>query len=238
MPRFYWLKPPQTPRYTGSVNAAHKWGLPGVHCSACGATWSDGADAYPSVDLSGLPDHEEFEEPRPEPFEEFARLRERVRSLVPPHLPLGPGTEFGPLVGSAMGSFGQLHLPNPWTLLARREAVEKLREAGPRGVKGCPMEVRFRQKNHPDLLELELEPHGALHPDCIPSDREPLCTTCGRDAFRRPDEPLLERASLPEHLDLFRLAGYTTMILCTERFHDAVQRVALDEVVFRELPVR
>jgi len=238
MTRFYWLRPPQPSRHTGYINARHKWGLPGVHCPACGVTWSDGSDAYPSVSLSELPERSELEEPRPEPFNEFERLRERVRPLVPSHIPLWPGTKFGPLVGSATGTFGHLYMQNPWTLLARREAVERLREVGVQGLKGCPTEVRFRQKNHPDLLEMELEPYGVLHPDCIPLDREPLCAKCGRDAYRRPEDPVLEAASMPEHTDLFRLKGYTTMILCTEHFRDAVERLELDGVAFRELPAR
>jgi uncharacterized double-CXXCG motif protein len=107
MTKFYRVRADQASRHTGNINAAHQWGLPGVHCPACGVTWSNGTDAYPSVDLSELPNRHEYEEPRPEPFDEFARLREQVRPLVPPGTPLGPGSDFGPLVGTASGSFGR-----------------------------------------------------------------------------------------------------------------------------------
>jgi hypothetical protein len=44
-------------------------------------------------------------------------------------------------------------------------------------------------------------------------------------------------ATLPQDLDLFRLAG--TMIIGTERFVEAVRRLGYEQdIAFRELPVR
>lgn len=71
-----------------------------------------------------------------------------------------------------MGYFGQLFMQNPWSLYMRREALERLQQAGIRGLQGCPINVRFRQKNHPHLLELQLELHGQYHARgrrCLPS---------------------------------------------------------------------
>jgi uncharacterized double-CXXCG motif protein len=238
--KFYLLDPEKAPRYKGDINAAHQWGLPGVHCPACGAIWSKGSDAYPSVDLSSMPERKEFERPRPEPFAEFARLRELVRPWAPPGIPLWPGTKFGPLVGAAAGTFGPFFFQNPWTLLARRETLERLEPEGLRGLKGCRTELRFRKKEHPELLEFELHPFGQLHADCLPPDLSPPCGTCGRQGLKLPEGPILEAASLPTHVDLFRLAGYMTLIISTERFAEVVLRLGLGEgeIVFRELPVR
>jgi hypothetical protein len=61
---------------------------------------------------------------------------------------------------------------------------------------------------------------------------------CGRDSFRLPEELLLEAASLPTHIDLFRLANFLTVLICTQRFAEAVQRLELDEIVFRDVPLR
>lgn len=158
MTRFYQMREDKASRYTGTIDAAHQWGLPGVHCPTCGATWAGGFDAYPSVDLSGLPNRHEYEEPRPEPFEEFARLREQVLPLLPPGTSLKPGSSFGPLVGAGTGSFGSFCFQNPWTLLVRPEALAKLQAEGLRGLKGCRTKLRFRQKNPPELLELEIHP--------------------------------------------------------------------------------
>jgi hypothetical protein len=56
---------------------------------------------------------------------------------------------------------------------------------------------------------------------------------------RRPDEPLLDAATLPSHLDLFRMEDMVTMIIATERFVEAVRRLGYEQdILFRELPLR
>jgi uncharacterized double-CXXCG motif protein len=238
--RFYLLDDVPNRRYSGWYTYGHKWGLPGVHCPACDATWGTTADAYPSVDLSHLPAQEQkkYSARVEEDFAEFERLREQVRPLVPPGVHLWPGTTFGPMDGSAQGEFGPLVLVHSWELLMRREPLERLQAEGLRGLKGCRTALRFRKKNPPELLEMELLPRGELHPDCLP-ERPPPCPKCEGDGFKRPEEPILDAATLPQDLDLFRLAGFETMIIGTERFVEAVQRLGYEhDLAFRELPVR
>jgi uncharacterized double-CXXCG motif protein len=240
MTRFFWMDEDKaaTKKHGGYFDAWHKWGLPGVKCHTCGVTWSSSGHEYPCVDLSRLPERGEFEKARPEPFPEFARLRELVRPLAPPNAVLPPGTGFGPLEGSASGKFGPFAWLGGLLLLVRGDALERLQAEGVRGLLACPTALRFRQKNPPELLDLQIVPHGRLHPDCIPPDVPPPCATCGRHAFTRPDEPILDAASLPEHLDLFRVGNFATMVIGTERLKDAVHRLALDGIRFRELPTR
>lgn len=240
--KFYRIREDESPRYTGNLNAAHKWMLPGIQpCSGCGLGGKDSAAHYPCVDLSHLPEEEQkkLSDPWPVPREEFVRLRELVRPLVPSGAELESGTEFGPLTGTATGYFGQLFMQNPWSLYVRREALVKLQSAGMRGLQGCPLDVRFRQKNHPELLELQLEVRGRFHPDCLPREREPPCLTCGEDkGFSLPQPPILAAASLAEDLDVFRLADWSTLVIASERMVEAVGRLALDGVTFQELAVR
>jgi len=238
MPRFYWLVEAKEPRYTGQLDATHKWGLPGLHCPACDSTWAGSASAFPSVDLTALPEAAKFEKARPEPFDEFIRLRELVRPLVPLGAQLLPGAEFGPLEGKASGSFGQFFIQSSWMPLIRREALERLQATGLQGVRAFPTALRFRQKNSPELLELEIAAHGKLHPDCFPPGTIGPCEKCGRLGIRRPENMLLDGASLPEHLDLFRLANFETTLVGTERFVNAVRQLGLDGIDCRELPVR
>lgn len=240
MSRVFWMNEDRaaTAKHGGEVDGWHKLSLPGLRCHTCGATWSNVGHDYPSIDLSQLPERREFEKPRPEPFPEFARLRELVRPLAPPSAELPPGTGFGPLVGRAWGNFGPIAWVAGLKLLMRRDTLERLQAEGVRGLLGCRTELRFRQKNPPELLELQIEPHGRLHPDCIPPDEPPPCPTCGRQGFSRPDEPILEAASLPPELDLFRVGNFTTMLIGTERFMDAVRRLELDGIKFQELPTR
>lgn len=228
--------------YTGDLDyAVSKWGLPGDQpCSNCRAGGGTVGLQYPCVDLSSLPEHElkKLSDPWPVPPQEMARLIEVVRPFAPAWAVLKAGALFGPLTGKASGRFGQLVMQTPWTLLLRREALEQLQAAGIRGLQGCPIDVRFRGKNPPELLELQLELHGSIHPSCLPADRKPPCPTCGNDWLKLPNPIVLDAASLPEDVDVFRMADAWTVILVTERFVDAVTRLELDGVTFRELETR
>ncbi|MCP3100949.1 double-CXXCG motif protein [Myxococcus sp. K15C18031901] len=237
MTRYFRLREDRT-AVTADLDASHRWGLPGVRCHTCGTTWASSGHQYPAVDLSPLPERHAFEKPRTEPFPEFARLRELVRPLLPPDAALPPGTLFGPLDGNATGRFGPLTSQGEILWVARKDALDQLQTAGVRGLVGCPTALRFRQKSPPELLELQLEAHGRLHPDCLPPDLQPPCETCGRVYFRLPDDPVLDAASLPRELDLFRVGNYATMIVATDRFMEAAKRLEPSGVTFRELPVR
>ncbi|MCP3144202.1 SitI6 family double-CXXCG motif immunity protein [Pyxidicoccus xibeiensis] len=228
--------------YTGDLSrAAHRWGLPGVEpCSACSVGGGWAGIQYPCVDLSGLPAAvlKRLSDSWPVPFEEFARLRETVRPLAPTGAVLEPGTRLGPLMGTASGSFGQLHLQG-WTLVGRREALERLRDAGVRGIQGCPTQVRFRGKAPLELQEPQLALHGRLHDSCLPSKREPPCSTCGAEAsYSLPEKYWLDAATLPGQVDVFRLGDFPTLIIATERMAEAVHRLGLDGVTFQPLEAR
>ena len=237
MDRFFWLRDAPELPYTGYFQARHRWGLPGVSCSTCGVTWGGAGIGYPSVDLSSLAG-EDMETPRVEPYEEFVRLREKVRPFVPAGAQFEPGEEYGPLVGTATGTFGPLFIQNPWQLLMHREALERMVAAGVRGLRGYRTELRFRRKHPPELMEMEILPQGRLHPDCLPADRRPPCPRCGWVGTSRPEELILEASSLPGEVDLFRLADFETTMVCSERFQEVASKLGLDGVRFREVAVR
>ncbi|MCY1075442.1 SitI6 family double-CXXCG motif immunity protein [Archangium lansingense] len=234
--QYFVIEEDRSAGYTGFVDAVHKWGLPGVHCPACDATWSAGF-IYPSVDLTPVAALADFEEARPEPIEEYERLCELVRPLLPPGAILEPGSDFGPLVGKAQGRFGSFVM-SYFSLLVQRDALEKLQAKDIRGLKGCRTELRFRQRNSPELFELEILPMGRLHRDCLPPDYQPPCSRCGRSSIPLPDDLLLDATTLPRDLDLFRLEDFSQVIVCTKRFADASKRLGLDGVVFQPLPVK
>lgn len=238
MSRYYWIREAREPQQTGHLDASHPWGLPGLSCPTCGVTWAGSASAFPSVDLTSLPERAAFEKARPAPIEEFVRLRELVRPLVPAGEPLLPGAEFGPLEGTASGAFGQFFLQSVWMPLIRREAWERLQAAELRGLRAFPTRLRFRQKNPPELLELELTTQGHLHPDCFLPEPPTRCARCGRLGARRPENMILEAASLHEQRDLFRLTDFETTLIGTERFVETVRRLGLDGADCDELPLR
>ncbi len=235
--RYFRIEEDRSSSYTGEVDGVHKWGLPGIFCCpVCKATWSGGSKMYPSVDLNAVAALADFEEARAEPIEEYERLRELVRPFLPAGAVVEPGSSFGPLVGKGQGRFGPFVTPLPWWLLVQRAALEKLQAEGLRGLKGCRTQLRFRQRASPELLELELLPVGRVHSNCLPPERKPPCSRCGRHGIRRPQELLLDAATLPSHLDVFRLEDFSTTLICTERFVDACQRMGLDGVTFQIQP--
>jgi uncharacterized double-CXXCG motif protein len=237
--RYFLVEDVREPRYTGSYSGVHKRKLPGVHCPVCDAIWGGLSDAYPSVDLSSLPEQEKYTARLEKDYDEFERLREQVRPLVPPGVPLWPGTQFGPIEGTAQGEFGPFFMFYPWILLVRRDALERLQAEGVHGLKGCRTELRFRKKNPPELLELELLPRGQAHPDCLPEYRPEPCTKCGRNAWARPEELILKASTLPADLDAFRLEDFMTAIIVSERFVETSRRLGYEQDIrFIELPVR
>ena len=236
---YFSIEEDKSSAYTGYIDGTHKWVLPGIlGCPGCKASWGAGAKSYPSVDLTPVASLADFEEPRAEPIEEYERLRELVRPLLPPGAVLEPGTALGPFVGKAQGRFGALVAINPWVLLMQREALEKLQAEGLRGLKGCQTQLRFRQRNSPELLEIEILPLGRLHPDCLPPGRQPPCPRCGRRGLTLPKDRLLDTSTIPTHLDVFRLEDFSTVIVCTERFVEACRRLNLDGVAFQSLPTK
>lgn len=241
MPRYYWLTEDKAAasNHQGDIDAAHRWKLPGLsQCPGCSATWASTGHYYPAVDLSGLPEQESFLKARPAPFSEYVRLRDLVRPFAPPDVPLPPGTRFGPLEGTARGNLGTLAWLGNSLLLLRRETLEQLRAENINGLLGGRTSLRFRQKSPPELFELQLEPHGRLHPDCLPEITSPPCETCGRIDFSQPDAPVLDTSSLPSGRDLFRVGNFATMIIGNERFREAVLHLGLEGIRFRELPLR
>ncbi|WP_044183211.1 double-CXXCG motif protein [Hyalangium minutum] len=238
--RFYWLQDVASRRYSATHTDGHKWCLPGASCPVCQRSGGTSASAFPSVDLSHLPPREQkkYSARLEEDFAEFERLREQVRPWVPTGVPLWPGTDFGPMTASIQGEVGPLLLDHPWILLMRRESLEHLQKEGLQGLKGCRTELRFRTKNPPELLEMELLPRGRFHAECLP-ERSPPCPKCERVSLQHPKEPVLDAATLPKDVDVFRLEDSAGMILGTERFVDAVRHLGYsDDLLFRELPVR
>jgi uncharacterized double-CXXCG motif protein len=234
------LEDTSTPQ-TGAIDGASRWCIPSIECAVCGGYGGLG-ESYPTVNLNDLPERTVLEEPRSlqsVSLEEYHRLRELLRSRVPAGAPLEPGTQLGPVSGKASGRFGDFFFQAPWTLWASPSAVEKLQAEGVRGLRGAPGTLRYRGKTPPNLLELELLIRGNLHPSCFPADWQPPCARCGSNRNGYPAEPAaLKAETLPEDVDLFRLHEFKTVILASERFANAVTRLHLEGLTFRELPVR
>ena len=239
--RYFDVKGLRDSLHTGDVDGMRQWMLPGVRCPRCKAVWGTAGLIYPSGGFVTTPGAGE-----PGRGAVGGGLH-RVRAPAGVGTPLESPDKCCSLVqasacfrGSAQGKFGPLVFPTSWIMMMRREALEQLQAERLQGLKGCRVDLRFRQKkNPPELLELELLPLALLHEDCIPPENREPCPRCGRWGFSLPAKPILKASTVPNGVDLFRLADLPTIIAATERFVEAVRKVWPEESLeLRELPVR
>jgi hypothetical protein len=94
--------------------------------------------------------------------------------------------------------------------------------------------LEFRSKSPPELLELQIEPLAHLSPTAFSSPEPSLCPSCGFDA-RKLERAVIEGASVPSHVDLFRPQDLPAMILATERLAEAVQHLGLTGISMSEV---
>nr|WP_253899895.1 double-CXXCG motif protein [Corallococcus carmarthensis] len=221
--------------WSGSYRAERRWYLPSILCPRCEA-WG-GMTAYPSVDLSSLPEKDELKSVWPQTREEYQRRAALVRPFVPPEIQLEAGCRFGPLVGTAIGRFGPVTALPSWQVLVREDTLTALQEAGLKGIIPVRAELRNRRTKELPQYELEARPLVKLHPACIQDrDRVPTCDYCGRHGFSLPPERWLLGESIPADLDLFGV-DETTRIVVSERFVETVNRLGPSDVVYREITV-
>ncbi|RKG81986.1 hypothetical protein D7W79_03855 [Corallococcus exercitus] len=235
--RFYQLQrpAPSTPRHwSGNISADHSWSLPGVECPTCHETWS-GEFTLPSVDLSSLPERDLLAEPRVEPYSEYARIAAHVQPFLPSGLAPEPGMQFGPLRGTARGSFGPLSARYGWEVLVTQDALRHLQAVGIRGLVPVRAELQGLEAGVV-LYELEVPLRGLLHREAVLTG--PRCPTCGWCEVRISPEPSLDGDALPHDVDLFRPTNGTTYTFVNERFVEAIEPLGPFDVTFREADVR
>lgn len=220
----------------GQLRVNRKWGLPGVTCSNCQETWALVGVAYPSVDLSSLPGEEQYRRLWPVPLEELEKRRRPLLDLIPDGSVPPAGTELGPLVGTAQGAFADFVWVNPWTLLAQPDALEQLRKTEVKLPKSVPALITFKKTNIRAFLELELEPRTLMARSAFPYDL-PQCQVCGRVQAKMPEKIIIQQSSIPSDVDIFRDRLMTTLILATGQFLEAVKRLELTGLEFREVDV-
>lgn len=220
------------------IDAAHKWGLPGVQCPICNSSWSNVGLEYPSVDLTDFADEKLYRKARSEPLSEFLKLRQKIAETFPQLTVLKPGAEFGPLVGKAAGrEFDGFVWRAWWTICLEANALEKLKDSGlslPNSVKA---ELKFR-KEEQKIFEFDLPLEGKLSNGVYNELQLKYCDACGRDSASKPDEILIEHSSLPTDIDIFRVSNFTTIILVTEKFVETVTNLGIKGAVFNEIKTK
>lgn len=188
------------------INAAHLVGLPGLKCARCGETWAAVGVSYPLVDAERLgrllP---ELKSPAPIPGSRFVKLREAVEREVGTGRYLPPGTDFGPLIGTASGAVHAALWVNPWTLLLRRDAYERAFD-GLQPPKGA---VAVLSGASAEFLEIEATPRRLLG---VPE----TCSACGRFGVRRDGSKKILFKRWPVDDQLSRVEELPSVLLATE----------------------
>jgi uncharacterized double-CXXCG motif protein len=225
---------------TYRLEASHKWALPGVKCDVCGWIGKTGQPAYPSVGLPEEIDAKPYESHWPVSPQRVRELVEPIFQVLPRGLPVGAGTEFGPLVGKLTGHPPDFAWSNYSTVLITENALQKLVGLGVCGLKPVGTQIHSRAKSQKIYLELEIEPRCELDPKHLPKGSLEMCDSCGvfrmqQDKTGWDEDPIIEESSIPSSLDLVRVRGLEGMIIATKAFMNAVSEAHLRGVSFREL---
>lgn len=210
--------------------------LPGTECSVCGMIGGYAGCEYPIVDLSSLKNITPCLEAWAAPQEKLEEFRSQVRQLVPAHLPLPPGTRFGPVVGEVLVKTGDFASQKPMmTPLISREAYDRLRDRGIR-ITGVPAELTYRTKLRKELLVLHVEQRARWDESNILERR--FCNGC-KTLWEKLHCPpsRVKRSSVPVDADLFRVDWQTMVVHCTERFKRVVIELMLTDIMFEEVPL-
>jgi uncharacterized double-CXXCG motif protein len=217
--KYYLIRKPKSVRSL-DLPLKRKWGLPGVQCYVCGATWAATGQIYPAVSLSSLDNSLDYAEPRVVPLDEFQRLRESLSPVLPAGLWPLPGCQFGPLSGEIPSHLEGIVWFVPWIILISHELEIPFRRSFPT-VPLVPVEAPPKHTRPDPLFELHIEAKGYLIAELGSRSIEP-CRGCGRRAFSRSStySLVLDQATLPSDSDFFRILDLPTNIVCNDRFKD------------------
>lgn len=220
--------------YNNYLVAYHSWHLPGVHCPECDQKWATIGMAYPLVDLSGTSLGKQLEKARNVELEVFEALQDAVKPYARTGLPLPPGTEFGPVKGKVKGKFGDFIWRHLWDPMIRVEAYQQLASTGLH-LPGTVAPI-LQEKVQGQLFQLQIEPYGCLSPQSYIDPDTPICQRCKRDG-RKLKELVLVRASIPNHLDMFRIGNFPTKVLVSQDFKEAVEQFGFTNILFEKVEI-
>lgn len=209
------------------IDANHPWVMPGVKCPACGA-WATTGIQYPEISLEGYPRLGELI-PRPIARPEFNCLRDDLAGWLNFKWPIHPGTSFGKLTGKARRSSGDFEFLNPWTILMKPAAKEKLLAAGLVLPAFADTDLHSRQ-GPLQYLEPSIKPE--LH--LAMAEGKP-CHECGRRNVKWPDKIMLQPTGIAS--DLARIEELPTAIVCTDLFKQLVESLDARNLMFEPLEI-
>jgi len=234
--RVFEIKPTSNIVETYSIEASHKWGLPGVNCPFCGQAWANTGLAYPSIELTQLKNADSYLVSRLVSLNEYVELKNKLSEVLTKDLLVMPGTEFGSLIGKLKGYFKSFVWVNYWTLLAQKDLIDVITNLGVVMPVSVPTNLVDNKKRRLDLMELQIEPFAEVGEAVNNEILGDNCQHCGRVAISKPNKVILKEISIPE-TDIFRGKELTSTIFATENFRRAIIKLGCTEIEFSEVEV-
>lgn len=222
----YLLRPSTKKRARYLINAAHDWCVPGVDCPECGP-WARTGLIYPTISPETVGPTVSLPRASNVPLASYHELISVLRPFLRASYDLAPGTEFGPLFGTASGVFADISWINPWTPLFTSDALLKLKHNGI-DVPAVEAKLRYRKAPCTHLLEPELLPTVDLHDSTYIHPLIEPCRLCGRQRNERRHRPVIDGSTFATGVPLQRIRQHPTQIVANENFAAVAEQLKLD----------
>jgi len=226
-------------RSSGYFIGEHLWNLPGISCSRCKEVWATTGVAYPAIQLSEFIDLKNAQKESVVDVDEFIKLEAMVLDRFPHLEIITPGTSFGNLVGTLRGrNFTDFVPSTPWTLLMQEDTLNALSNSGTLDrLEYGRVQLKDDSLVPGTLFEAQLMPRGHLILSSNGLTEDSACSLCGRRSITLPPRMKVTANSIPDELNLFRLANFTTIVVATQKFVDAYIQLKLTGLEFDEIEI-
>jgi uncharacterized double-CXXCG motif protein len=213
------------------IRISRHWGLPGVSCQHCGNIWYSNGESYPGVKINFISELKMFSAIGPFPLGKLNLLRDSIKSHFPQTALLRPGCQFGELKGYAKGNPTEVFWGKIATLLVTKNVVDKLDSLSLHLPEVFQTMVMIRNKKE-YFYEYQFELKARLSDKYKKESISEHCEVCGYSNLSLANEISIKQSSIPTDVDLFKVVEAPTVILCTEKFYNAVNPLGLDNLAF------
>jgi hypothetical protein len=124
---------------------------------------------------------------------------------------------------------------DPWTMLIEERAATALQDLGVRFPAAKTAQLSARGLDRATFFEIEIWPLAHLVPSTIDAVQPSPCLICGRLGVRMHGQAVVQEASVPGNMDVFRIWEAPTYVLASERFAEAVRSLGLSGTTFTEV---
>lgn len=217
------------------INAFREYYVPAVSCSECNATWATTGVIYPTVDYDNIKSLAVLLKPMPVSLETYKEIYHRLLMSIGTGRLIMPGTELGPLSGTAKGEMGDFSWVNPWTPLIRESVLSEF-NAREINLTVAETKIKLSSKIKEKYLEIEAIPLARVFISHMSQPQ--VCQKCGRTTLKPTDSQVIALDSIDMKIPVQRCQQLPTMILVNEKFANAVRDLKLSNIVLEPVELR